>query len=150
MLATFMYLFFPHCRCLMWLRLDILCVRGRPPTDNPPFSPSPNLTVHFIEFTYYNNKFPVEARTCKHRKKWYSHSLSQTIRIEHPSPMILTAITRGTIHKPSITHLLDLDIPQHKIHHIMETISLHAIKYLTSLCFIKHKFKNCETPIPLP
>lgn len=46
------------------------------------------------------------------------------------SQMITTKI-HITIHKLSITHLLNLEIPHIRIKNLIENISLNVIKYLT-------------------
>ena len=56
------------CEWLACLRLDVTCVKGKPPTDKPPFFLLPMLIVHFIEFTHYNDRFMNVITTHKHEK----------------------------------------------------------------------------------
>jgi hypothetical protein len=46
-----------RCHCNARFRPDILCVKGLPYQNAPPSEVDPNLTIQFIEFTYYNDKF---------------------------------------------------------------------------------------------
>ena len=49
------YYFLPCCQCLAHLRSNILCIQSKSPFNNPPFSPSPRLTVQFMEYSAMTN-----------------------------------------------------------------------------------------------
>jgi hypothetical protein len=44
-----------RCHCNAQFKPDIFCVQGLPYQSTPPPSPSPTLTLQFIEFTYCND-----------------------------------------------------------------------------------------------
>jgi hypothetical protein len=46
-----------RCQCNSKLRPDILCIYNHPYNAEPPQEPNHTLTVQFIEFTYYNDKY---------------------------------------------------------------------------------------------
>ena len=46
-----------RCHCNARFRPDILCVNGLPYQNDLPIDIDPNLTIQFIEFTYYNDRF---------------------------------------------------------------------------------------------
>ena len=58
--------YLPKCKCPACFHLDILWIRGTNPHDTPPFHPSPQIQIPFIDFTQCNVRFSPTAITCKH------------------------------------------------------------------------------------
>lgn len=50
----------------------ILCIKCKLRPTNPPFCPYPSLTIQFIEFIYWNNRFSTVATT--HKDTYYHAS----------------------------------------------------------------------------
>jgi hypothetical protein len=44
--------------CNAQFKPDLLCIKKLPHQSTPPSHPTDNLTIHFIEFTYTNDRFP--------------------------------------------------------------------------------------------
>jgi hypothetical protein len=126
--------YLPRCKCPARLRLDILCILEAPPTNEPPFTPNPNLKVQIFEFTYCNNyRFHVEATNQKLDKHAILHPiLSQLGWIVLP-PIIIIAGIRGNSDTTTVKVLQDLQIPNSKIQKLMESFSQIAIRYLTHI-----------------
>ena len=57
-----------RCHCNARLKPDLLCIKGQPYQNNPPTSPTDNLIIQFIEFTYTNDRFSQEATNNKIQK----------------------------------------------------------------------------------
>jgi hypothetical protein len=58
-----------RCQCNAKLRLDILCIRNHPYNAEPPNQPNLALTVQFIEFTYYSDRYSpnkIDEKTIKY------------------------------------------------------------------------------------
>jgi hypothetical protein len=49
-----------RCQYNARLRPDILCIQNLPYNSEPPTGPQHNLTIQFIEFTYYNDRYSPE------------------------------------------------------------------------------------------
>ena len=64
-------------------------------------------------------------------------------------PIIITTGIRGNIHTQIIKNLQKLNMPNHKIHKLMETLSKIAIKYLKHIILNKLKREKKLPPIPL-
>jgi hypothetical protein len=47
--------------CNTKLKPNILCVIGHPHNHPPPETPATELTIHFLEFTYCNDRFAAET-----------------------------------------------------------------------------------------
>ena len=69
-----------RCHCNIMLKLDILCIIGHPYNHPPLEAPTPELTIHFIEFTYCNDRFAMATLDRK---------------IIKYQPLINNTITRG-------------------------------------------------------
>ena len=94
-----------RCHCNARLKHYLLCIKGLPYQNNPPPSPTANLTIQFIEFTYTNDRFSQEATTNKIHKY---QPLIDDIREQGwtVDPLIvITAGARGTTHTPSLNKL---------------------------------------------
>ena len=115
-----------------------------------PISPSINHTVQFIEFTYYHDRFPEQARTHKHTKY---DPLIRNIQNNgwKTNPLItITARVRGAIHEHSIEQLYKRKLPKSSINTLMKNLHQNAIKYLTYIVLNKRKLDNKQIPIPPP
>jgi hypothetical protein len=90
------------------LRLDILYIGNHPYNAEPPNQPNPTLTIQFIEFTYYNNRFSpdkINEKTVKYE------GLMEDIKARgwKVDPLlVLTARARGSTHKATIFALKNL------------------------------------------
>ena len=59
-----------RCHCNSRFKPNILCVQGLPYQNTPPTNVDQTITVQFIEFTYYNDRFSpatLEAKTNKYQ-----------------------------------------------------------------------------------
>ena len=54
-----------RCQCNARLKPDILCVIGHQYNSPPPATPTPEITIQFIEFTYCNDMFSAKKRERK-------------------------------------------------------------------------------------
>jgi hypothetical protein len=129
-------------------RPDILCVKGLPYQNAPPSEVDPNLTIQFIEFTYCNDKFSLEAIEAKNNK--YSPLIasiaSRGWKIE--PLIIITAGARATAHIPSMKALeTNFKIPMATIKNTFKNINTIAIQYAMSILLHKRRIENHQ---PLP
>ena len=113
------------------------------------FTPNPNFEVQIFEFTYCNNRFLVEAINQKLDKYAILHPfLSQLGWIILP-PVIITTRIRGILHTTIVNLLQNLQIPNSKIHKLMDIFSQIAISYLTYIILNKRKLDKKQIPVPL-
>jgi hypothetical protein len=63
-----------RCHCNVRLKPDILCIIDHPYDSPPPDTPTPEITIQFIEFTYYNDRF--SAKKNKEKLQNINHSLT--------------------------------------------------------------------------
>lgn len=112
--------------------------------------PSPYLTIKIIEFTYCKDIYSEIANSHKHDKYDILIPHLQHLGWITLRPIIITTIIRSFIHKPSITHLLDLEIPHIRIKYIMENISFNVIKYLTYTILKQMRTWETTNPHSLP
>ena len=49
------------CHCNARLKPDLLCVQGLEHNSHPPDTPTQNITIQFIEFTYCKDRFSSET-----------------------------------------------------------------------------------------
>ena len=137
-----------RCHCNARFKPYILCVKGLPHKNDPPTSPSDNLTIQFIEFTYCNDRFPQETIDNKTQK--YQPLLNSIIELGWKvDPLIvITAGGRGTTHNPSMKLLeINLNIPETQIKHTFKEINTIAIQHARSIIRHKRKIENNQ---PLP
>ena len=57
-----------RCHCNARFKPDILHIKGLSYQENPPTAPINSLKIHFIEFTYCNDRFSLETITSKREK----------------------------------------------------------------------------------
>ena len=135
--------------CLAKLKMAFYVIEVNP-LRTPPlplFFPYISLTIQIIESTYCNEIFHEQAIM---RKQYENHALLihlQNLGWDTLPLIVITAGIHGIIHQPSIELLVNLNIPQHKIKNLMETISLDAIKHLTHIILNKRKNKKNTSPI---
>jgi hypothetical protein len=137
-----------RCHCNARFRPDILCVKGLSYQSNPPTDIDPNLTIQFIEFTYCNDRFSLEATEAKNHK--YKPLLdSIAARGWKIEPLIvITAGARATSHTPSMEILeTHLKLPMASIKHTFKNINTIAIQYAMSILLHKRRIENHQ---PLP
>ena len=139
-----------RCHCNARLRPDLLCIQGLPYLSNPPDIIDPSLTIQFIEFTYTNDRYPINKITAKHNK--YQpllnniHALGWTV-----APLlVISASVRGTTHIPSIQQLHNTyKLPETSIKSTLTNINTIAIQHLTSIILHKRRLENNQ-PLPNP
>jgi hypothetical protein len=97
-----------RCQCNARLRPDILCTRNHLYNAEPPNQSKPDLTIQFIEFTYYNDRYSsdkIDKKTVKY------DGLIEDIKARgwKVKPLlVLTAGARGSTHKTTILALQKL------------------------------------------
>jgi hypothetical protein len=138
-----------RCQCNAKLRLDILCIRNHPYNAKPPNQPNPTLTVQFIEFTYYNDRYSpdkIDEKTVKYE------GLIEDIKARgwKVDPLLVVTIgARGSTHKTTISILKNLyTIPKTIIEPMVSQLNTNAIKYAMNILLYKRKLENNQ-PIPL-
>jgi hypothetical protein len=118
----------PRCHCNARFKPDLLCVTGIPYQHQTPTTPTPTITIQFIEFTFCNDRFPLEAIDRKNHKY---EPLLQAIQAHgwNVAPlMVLTAGVRATSHISTMTLLHDqLHIPRSHIKQTCTNINIIAI-----------------------
>jgi hypothetical protein len=132
-----------RCQCNAKLRLDILCIRNHPYNVEPPNQPSSTLTVQFIEFTYYNDRYSPEKINEKTKKY---EGLIEDIKARgwKVDPLlVLTARARGNTHKTTISTLKNLyAIPKTLIEPVVSQLNTNAITYAMNILLYKRKLEN--------
>jgi hypothetical protein len=94
-----------RCQCNAKLKPDILCIRNHPYNAEPPQEPNQNLTIQFIEFTYYNDRYSpnkIQEKT----EKYLGLINNIKARGWNVDPLItLTVGARGSTHKNTISEI---------------------------------------------
>jgi hypothetical protein len=138
----------PRCHCNARFKPDLLCVTGTPYQHQPPTAPNPTITIQLIEFTFCNDRFPLEAIAQKTHKY---EPLLQDLQAHGwtVAPlMVLTAGARATSHISTMTLLHDqLHIPRSLIKQTCTNINIIAIHHAMSILLYKRKLENNQ-PIP--
>jgi hypothetical protein len=133
----------PRCHCNARFKPDLLCVTGTPYQHQPPTAPTPTITIQFIEFTFCNDRFPLEAIA---RKTHKYEPLLQDLQAHGwtVAPlMVLTAGARATSHISTMTLLHDqLHIPRSLIKQTCTNINIIAIHHAMSILLYKRKLEN--------
>ena len=90
-----------RCHCNARLKPNLLCIIGHP-YNTPLETPTPDITIQFIEFTYCNGRFAYETLDKKSKK--YQPLINNIItKGWNVAPvMVLAAEARGTTHIPSM------------------------------------------------
>jgi hypothetical protein len=133
----------PRCHCNARFKPDLLCVRGVPYQHPPPTTPTSSIIIQFIEFTFYNDRFPMDAISYKINK--YTPLLHDIqARGWQVAPlMVLTARARATTHISTMTLLQDiLHIPKPQIKQTCTNINIIAIHHAMSILLYKRKLEN--------
>ena len=123
-----------RCHCSTKLKPDILCVIGHPYDHPPPVTLAPELTIQFIQFTYYNDRFA--AKTLDRKTTNYQPLINNiTTRGWNVDPlMVLVASARAATHIPSMNKLETiLKLPIMKIKSTFKPINIIATQYAHSI-----------------
>ena len=106
-------------------------------------TPSDNLTIQFIEFTYTNDRFPQETINNKIQKY---QPLIDTLNQQgwKTDPLIvITAGARGTTHAPSMKQLISsFKLNENIVKNTFEAINTIAIYHAGSILLHKRRLEN--------
>jgi hypothetical protein len=139
-----------RCHCLAKLKPDILCVPGLSYHSPPPSQPDPILTIQFIEFTFCNDHFSLDAIALKTTKYQPLVNIIQSHGWQVTPIIVLTAEARATTHIPSIKHLhTTFKIPGSCIKQTFSNINIIAIHHAMSILLHKRRIENNQS-IPYP
>ena len=137
-----------RCQCNE-LRPDILCIRNHLYNAEPPTQPNSTLTIQFIEFTYYNDRYSIEKIDEKIAKY---EGLIEDIKARgwQVDPfLVLTTGARGSTHKNTIFALKNLyTISKTLIESMVSQLNTNAIKYAMNILLYKKKLENNQ-PVPI-
>ena len=132
-----------RCHCNARLKPDILCIKGLPYQHPPPATPTDQLTVQFIEFTYTNDRFSQETTNNKTQKyqPLIDDITNQGWKVD---PLIvITAGARGTTHVPSMKQLIStFQLTENAVKNTFEAINTLAIQYAGSILLHKRRIEN--------
>jgi hypothetical protein len=120
-------------------------LKGYPYQNGPPTNIDQSLTIQFIEFTYYNDRFSPEAKTNKY-KPLVENIAALGWKID---PLIvITADARAASHNPSMKLLEDkFKLPMPSIRNTSKNINTIAIQYTITILLHKRRLENHQ---PLP
>ena len=124
--------YLPRCKCPTQLHPDILCTLGATPMAKPSFSPNPNLQFQLFEFTYYNNRFPLETTTRNTPYSYYSPNKDgKSSHHDHNKP--------NSWHHSHPNHQKSRSprIPTLKNSQTHDSLSQISIRYLTHIWVIR-------------
>jgi hypothetical protein len=135
-------------QCNARLRLDILCICKHPYNAEPPQESNHALTVQFIEFTYYNDRYSLD-KIQNNTDKYLGLINNIKSRGWNVDPLItLIAGARGSTHKNTISELKRAySLPKNIIEPMVSQLIIIAIKYAMNILFFKRKLENNQ-PIP--
>ena len=139
-----------RCHCNARFKPDILCIRGLPYQSNPPLNPDNNLTIQFIKFTYYNDRFSPKTIDIKIEKYqpliesitnrgWKVETLIVIIAGE---PRAFTYISSMKIIKEKF------EIPKKSIEKTFKEINIIVVYHAMSIILHKRRIENNQ-PIPI-
>ena len=94
-----------RCQCNARLKPDILCIIGHPYNHLPPETPTPDLTIQFIKFTYCNDRFASETLDKNITKYQLLINNIITKGWKVVPLMVLAAGARGTTYIPLIKNM---------------------------------------------
>jgi hypothetical protein len=138
------------CRYLARLKPDLLCVQGIPHQGNPPTTLDQRLTIQFIEFTYYNDRFSPETITAKTNKYQPLLDKLQALNWKVAPLIVLTTSARASTHVTTMTLLHDkLKIPKPSIKQTCIKINNIAMHHAMSILLHKRRIENNQ-PLPTP
>jgi hypothetical protein len=139
----------PRCHCNARFKPDLLCVWGIPYQHPPPTTPTSSITIQFIEFTFCNDRFPLDAISRKINKYASLIHAIQARGWQVAPLMVLTAGARATTHISTMTLLHDtLHIPKLTIQQTCTNINIIAIHHAMSILLYKRKLENNQ-PLPI-
>jgi hypothetical protein len=137
-----------RCTCNAKLRPDILCIRNHPYNAEPPEVPNQTLTIQFIEFTYYNDRYSLDKIHEKIEK--YLGLINDIKARGWNVDLLITLIAgaRGSTHKTTISKLKEIySIPNNLIEPMVSQLNIISIKYAMNILLYKRKLENNQ---PLP
>jgi hypothetical protein len=138
-----------RCQCNARLRPNILCIRNHPYNVEPPQEPNHTLTVQFIEFTYYNDRYSPDKIQDKTDK--YLGLINDINARGWNVDLVITLIacTKGSTHKNTISKLKRAySLPKNIIEPMVSQLNIIAIKYTMNILLFKRKLENNQ-PLPL-
>jgi hypothetical protein len=137
------------CQCNAKLRPDILCIRNHPYNAEPPNQPNPTLTLQFIEFTYFNDRYSPDKIDGKIVK---CDGLIEGIKARgwKVDPLLVLIVGAwGSTYKTTISALTNLySIPKTLIEPMVSQLNTNAIKYAMNILLYKRKLENNQ-PVPM-
>jgi hypothetical protein len=135
-----------RCHCNARLKPDILCVICHPYNSPPPETPTPEITIQFIKFTYCNDRFSAETRERKFTK--YQPLINNLIsRGWNVAPLIvLASCAISTTHIPSMNALeTKLKLPTSQIINTFKQINTIAIQHAHLILIHKRRIENKQS-----
>jgi hypothetical protein len=125
-------------QCNARLRPDILCIRNHPYNAELPQEPNHTLTVQFIEFTYYNDRYFPDKIQDKF-DKYLGLINDMKAKGWNVDPLIiLTAGAIGSTHKNTISELKRAySLPKNIIEPMVSQLNIIAIKYAMNILLFK-------------
>ena len=137
------------CHCNARLKPDLLCVQGLEHNSYPPDTPTQDITIQFVEFTYCNDRFSPKTIDRKHDKY---KSLEEDIKARgwKIEPLIIvTAGARAATHIPSMDSILKtFKISKTSTKNTFKEINVIAIQYAKTIQIHKRKLENNQ-PLPI-
>jgi hypothetical protein len=123
-----------------------LYVAGHPYNDPPPEIPTRDITIQFIEFTYYNDRFATDTLD-RETMKYQPLIDNITTKGWNVAPLIvLAAGARDTTHIPSMKKLeTTLKLPITKIKDTFKQINIIATHYAHFALVHKRRPENRQT-----
>ena len=124
---------------------DVICVKGLPYQANPPNTLENNLTIQFIEFTYWNDRFSSETISRKTEKyqPFIDNITNKGWNVE--TVIVIIAGARATTHIPSMKVLEEKFKTQKET--ICETyteINTIGVQHAMSIILQKRRVENNE------
>jgi hypothetical protein len=132
-----------RCQCNARLKPDLLCIKNLPHQSIPPITPTDNLIVQFIEFTYTNDRFFQDTINNKIHKyqPLINNIIQQGWKVD---PLIVvSAGARGITHVPSKKQIeTTFKLPETSVNHTFNEINTIAIQYANSILLHKRRIEN--------
>ena len=135
-----------RCHCNARLKPNIICLLGHQYNSPPLETPTPAITIQFIEFTYCNDRFSIETRERKITK--YQPLINNIIaRGWNVAPIIVLASgAKATTHIPSMNELeTKLKLPTSQIRSTFKQINIIATQYAHSILIHTRHIENKQS-----
>ena len=131
------------CHCNARLKPDLLGIQGLEHNSHPPDTPTQNITIQFVEFTYCNDRF--SPKTIDRKRDKYK-SLEEDIKARgwKIEPLIIvTAGVCAATHIPSMDSILKtFKISKTSTKNTFKEINVIAIQYAKTVQIHKRKLEN--------